>query len=168
MRHRGSLTSGELSTLHRRIPRSPFPACGYDQIPERWRPHGGKRRWTGAPPLFAARCGRGGAAQFTFAQHPLGGSLPSQFPLAGRPEPWTSPTNDNADALERDSMKWRHAVLVLADAGAVIRRTRYDPRGGLGTHRALRGPIVRLASSLPCIIPPSCRYPLMAFGHPVP
>ena len=52
-------------------------------------------------------------------------------------------------------MKWRHAVLVLADAGAVIWRTRYDPRGGLGTHRSLRGPIVRLASSLPCIIPPS-------------
>ena len=31
------------------------------------------RRWTGAPPLFPARCGHGGVAQFTFAQRPLGG-----------------------------------------------------------------------------------------------
>ena len=46
----------------------------------------GKRRWTGAPPLFAARSGRGGAAQFTFAQHPLGGSLPSQLSLQEGPE----------------------------------------------------------------------------------
>ena len=29
------------------------------------------------PPFFAARCGHGGVAQFTFAQHPLGGALPS-------------------------------------------------------------------------------------------
>ena len=46
----------------------------------------GNRRWTGATPLFAARCGRGSVVQFTFAQHPLGGSLPSKISLAGRPE----------------------------------------------------------------------------------
>ena len=33
----------------------------------------GDRNWKGAPPLFAARCGHGGVAQFTFAQHALGG-----------------------------------------------------------------------------------------------
>ena len=34
----------------------------------------------------------------------------------------------HADALERDSMKWRHAaVLVLADTAAVIWLTSYDP-----------------------------------------
>ena len=38
---------------------------------------GGRER----PPLFAARIGRGGVAQFTFAQHALGGSLPSQLSL---------------------------------------------------------------------------------------
>ena len=43
---------------------------------------GGRER----PPLFAARCGHGGVVQFTFAQHPLGGSLPSQISLAGRPD----------------------------------------------------------------------------------
>ena len=42
---------------------------------------GGRER----PPLFAARCGRGGAAQFTFAQHPLGGSLPSKISLREGP-----------------------------------------------------------------------------------
>ena len=40
----------------------------------------GNRKWTGAPPLFGARIGRGAAAQLTFAQHPLGGSLPSHVP----------------------------------------------------------------------------------------
>ena len=48
----------------------------------------------------------------------------------------------HADALGRGSMKWPHAVLVLAGTGAVIRRTRYDSRAGFGTHRALRAPII--------------------------
>ncbi len=113
----------------------------------------GKSEVDGRPPFWC----RIGTAMWRnlHLRSNLRGALPSQVSLAGRPGPWAWPTNDNADALERDSMKWRHAVLVLADAGAVIWRTRYDPRGGLGTHRALRGPIVRLASSLPCIIPPS-------------
>ena len=38
----------------------------------------------------------------------------------------------HADALERDSMKWRHAAPVLAGTAAVIWRTRYDPRPGWG------------------------------------
>ena len=51
----------------------------------------------------------------------------------------------HADVLERDSTKWRHGVLVLAGAGAVIWRTRYDPRAGLGTHQALRTPIMAIS-----------------------
>ena len=43
----------------------------------------------------------------------------------------------HADALERNPMKWRHEVLVLADTAAVIWRTRYDSRAG--NHR-LRPP----------------------------
>ena len=90
MRHRGSLTSGELSTLHRCFPRSPFPACGYGQIPGRRRPHGEIGGGRERPPLFAARIGSGGVAQFTFAPHPLGGA-PVPIILAGRPggRPWT-------------------------------------------------------------------------------
>ena len=56
---------------------APFPATGW--------PHGENGGGRERPPLFAARIGRGGVAQFTFAQHPLGGSLPSQLSLAGRP-----------------------------------------------------------------------------------
>ncbi len=37
------------------------------------------------PPLFPARCGRGGVAQFTSAPHPLGGSLPSKISLREAP-----------------------------------------------------------------------------------
>ncbi len=43
----------------------------------------------------------------------------------------------HADALERNPMKWRHEVLMLADTAAVIWRTRYDSRAG--NHR-LRPP----------------------------
>ncbi len=57
---------------------APFPATGW--------PHGENGGGRERPPLFAARCGRGGVAQFTFAQHPLGGSLPSQFSLREGPE----------------------------------------------------------------------------------
>ena len=53
----------------------------------------------------------------------------------------------HADALERDSMKWRHEVLVLADTAAVIWCTRYDPRAGLGTHRALRAPTIAISGN---------------------
>ena len=48
--------------LLRPDPRTPAPALV-------------NRRWTGAPPLFAARIGHGGVAQFPFAQHPLGGGV---------------------------------------------------------------------------------------------
>ena len=58
-------------------PRSCFLSVSYGPISGHRVAARGKWRWTGAPPLFAARCGRGGVAQFTFAQHPLGGSLPS-------------------------------------------------------------------------------------------
>ena len=51
----------------------------------------------------------------------------------------------HADALERDSMKWRHTVLVLAGAAGLIWRTRYDPRAELGTHRALWAPIIAIS-----------------------
>ena len=48
----------------------PGPAVPHGEI------GGGRER----PPLFPTRCGRGGVAQFTFAQHLLGGSLPSHHP----------------------------------------------------------------------------------------
>ena len=139
--------------LHVRLLRSLCRSCSYGRIRGAavlLGEIGGGREPPFLPPGSARRCG----ATYICAAPPRGALL-SQVSLAGRPGPWAWPTNDNADALERDSMKRRHAVLVLADAGAVIWRTRYDPRGGLGTHPALRGPIVRLASSLPCIIPPS-------------
>ena len=44
----------------------------------------------------------------------------------------------HADAPEKDSMKRRHEVLVLAGTAGLIWRTRHDSRAGLGTHRALR------------------------------
>ena len=50
------------------------------------RPHGESGGGRERPPLFAARCGRGGVARFTSAQHPLGGSLPSQLSLQEGPE----------------------------------------------------------------------------------
>lgn len=48
------------------------------------RARSGKSEVDGSAPPFAAWTGHGGVAQFTFAQHPLGGSVPSKIYLAGR------------------------------------------------------------------------------------
>ncbi len=78
--HPGSLltfTSAfpDLFVAHAVTATFPAPPCPHGEI------GGGRER----PPLFPARCGRGGVAQFTSAPHPLGGSLPSNISLAGRP-----------------------------------------------------------------------------------
>ena len=44
------------------------------------RPHGESGGGRERPPLFPARCGRGGVAQFTSAQHPLGGRSLPKYP----------------------------------------------------------------------------------------
>ena len=80
MRQRGRLTSGERFHLHTRNPRSPYPSCGCGPFPgHRW-PHGEFGGGRERPPLFAARCGHGGPAQLTFAQHPLGGRSRLKYP----------------------------------------------------------------------------------------
>ncbi len=53
-----------------------FPATGW--------PHGENGGGRERPPLFAARCGRGGVAQFTSAPHPLGGVAPVQIIPGGK------------------------------------------------------------------------------------
>ena len=95
-------------------------------IPRSLRAARGIWRGTGAPPLFASRIGtaRGGDAHWRHI--PTGGSLPSQSSLREGHNHGTA-HECRAEALERDSMRWRHMVLVLAGAAAVIWRTRYDP-----------------------------------------
>ncbi len=87
----------------------------------------GVRRWMGATPPF--RCperARRRVAIHIGANAPSGRSLPSQVSLREGPD-YGMAHKWRAEALERDSMKWRHAVLVLAGTVAVIWRTRYDP-----------------------------------------
>ena len=100
----------------------------------------GDRRWTGAtPPFCCPERARGRGAIHIGANAPSGGRSRPKSPC-GKARTMGKTYKCHTDAMERDSMKWPHAVLVLAGSGAVIWSTRYDPRAGLGTHRALRAP----------------------------
>ena len=108
----------------------------------------------GSAPLFAARSGRGGVAQFTIAQHPLGGRSRLNCPC-GKARTMGIAHRCHADTLERDSTKWRHEVLVLAGSAAVNWNTRHDPRAGFGAHQALQAP--KIASRSECLNLAGCR-----------
>ena len=84
MRQWTRVTSRMPFDLHLRFPRSLCRSCSYGQIPGRRRPYGENGGGRERPPLFAARCGRGGAAQLTLAQHPLGGVAPVSMIPGGK------------------------------------------------------------------------------------
>ena len=71
------LHPGSLLTHTSDFPELFFAHAVTATFPASPRPHGEIGGGRERPPLFPARCGRGGVAQFTFAPHPLGGSLPS-------------------------------------------------------------------------------------------
>ena len=84
MGHAGGFTKSGPVDSQRRFPRSFFLFMQLRPYFRVRRARSGKSEvGRERPPLFAARCGRGGAAQFTFAQHPLGGSLPSKISPGG-------------------------------------------------------------------------------------
>ncbi len=74
------------------------------------RPHGEIGGGRERPPLFAARCGRGGAAQLTFAPHPLGGVAPVQIIPGGKAKNDTRDGQDVApgpDGAASTNNGWR-------------------------------------------------------------
>ncbi len=96
------------------------------------------------PPFLLPGAGAGALRNSHLHNTPWGGAPVPNIP-GGKARTMGMAHKWHADALERDSMKWRHSVLVLADTATVIWHTRYDPRAGLGTHRA---PIVAISGNI--------------------
>ena len=151
----GGFTKSGPGDSQNRVPRFFFLSVSYGPEPRVGGAAPGDWRWTGVPPLFAARSGRGGIAQFTIAQHPLGGRSRLNCPC-GKARTMGIAHRCYADTLERDSTKWRHEVLVLAGSAAVNWNTRHDPRAGFGAHQALRAPkiAIQVRTSQPRWMPP--------------